>query len=136
MYTNYNIPQNRYYKPGNYYRSSPTTTTTYYQDEDRFFGGGFLAPFLLGGVGGYYLVDQIINKVQSQFIFHLNQCLIHTLHIHQIQIFIIKKKDIKVFLFTKFFNFFKFNEFHLDIRDESLHILYKIYKIESYMDLD
>lgn len=55
MYTNYNIPQNRYYKPENYYRSSPTTTTTYYQDEDRFFGGGFLAPFLLGGVGGYLL---------------------------------------------------------------------------------
>ena len=55
MYTNYNIPQNRYYKLGNYYRSSPTTTTTYYQDGDRFFGGGFLAPFLLGGVGGYLL---------------------------------------------------------------------------------
>lgn len=56
MYTNYNIPQNRNYKPTNYYRGqSLGTTTTYYNDGDRFFGGGFLAPFLLGGVGGYLI---------------------------------------------------------------------------------
>ena len=33
------------------YKNYPTTT--YYNNGDRFIGGGFLAPFLLGGVGGY-----------------------------------------------------------------------------------
>ena len=69
MYTNYNIPQNSCCKPGNYTSSqnyvpmnysttsysSPTYGTTSYSDGDRFIGGGFLAPFLLGGVGGYLL---------------------------------------------------------------------------------
>ena len=63
MYTNYNIPQKSYYKPINYYQGqnyrnsnySPATSTTYYNDGDRFIGGGVLAPFLLGGVGGYLL---------------------------------------------------------------------------------
>ena len=69
MYTNYNIPQKSCCKPGNYnihgnypynnYRSSNYDVTNYsttaYNDGDRFFGGGLLAPFLLGGVGGYLL---------------------------------------------------------------------------------
>ena len=50
MYTNYNIPQNRNNYQKNY-KNYPTTT--YYNNVDRFIGGGFLAPFLLGGVGGY-----------------------------------------------------------------------------------
>lgn len=50
MYTNYNIPQNRNNYQNNY-KNYPTTT--YYNNGDRFIGGGFLAPFLLGGVGGY-----------------------------------------------------------------------------------
>ena len=50
MYTNYNIPQNRNNYQKNY-KNYPTTT--YYNNGDRFIGGGFLAPFLLGGVGGY-----------------------------------------------------------------------------------
>lgn len=73
MYTNYNIPQKTCCKPGNLnnttnympynyhntnYPSSNYTNsyrTTSYNDGDRFIGGGFLAPFLLGGVGGYLL---------------------------------------------------------------------------------
>lgn len=69
MYTNYNIPQNSYYKPENlrnsqsygshqYPQTNYTTMnygTTYSGNGDRFIGGGFLAPFLLGGVGGYLL---------------------------------------------------------------------------------
>ena len=74
MYTNYNIPQKSCCKPGNFindknyvpynynttsyktpnYTSSNFNNTTYGTD-DRFIGGGFLAPFLLGGVGGYLL---------------------------------------------------------------------------------
>ena len=58
---NYNIPQKGYYKPtnfknnGNYVQSYPSYTTTSYTNGDRFIGGGFLAPFLLGGVGGYLI---------------------------------------------------------------------------------
>lgn len=81
MYTNYNIPQKSCCKPQNFtnsqnYMSNMSSTypsvsystsnlnpnsyttnygTTTYNDGDRFFGGGFLAPFLLGGVGGYLL---------------------------------------------------------------------------------
>ena len=61
MYTNYNIPQNRYYKPtnfknqSNYPQNYSNYTSTTYQNGDRFIGGGFLAPFLLGGVGGYLI---------------------------------------------------------------------------------
>ena len=65
MNTKYNIQQNSYYKPVNFknnsnYVSYPSSTypnysTTTYNDGDRFIGGGFLAPFLLGGVGGYLL---------------------------------------------------------------------------------
>ena len=68
MHTKYNIPQNSYYKPVNYKNNSNYVTgypnsnyipsnynTTTYNDGDRFIGGGFLAPFLLGGVGGYLL---------------------------------------------------------------------------------
>ena len=63
MYTNNNIPQKRYYKPGNYQTSGTnyTTsgnympTTTVYHDGDRFIGGGFWGPLLLGGVGGYLI---------------------------------------------------------------------------------
>ncbi len=63
MYTNYNIPQNRYNNARNYRVSNnyqPSTSMNYpnnqiYNDGDRFFGGGFLGPLLLGGVGGYLL---------------------------------------------------------------------------------
>ena len=69
MYTNYNIPQKSCCKPGNFnnhenyvpynYSTSNYGVTNYrsssYNDGDRFIGGGFLAPFLLGGVGGYLL---------------------------------------------------------------------------------
>ena len=55
MYTNYNIPQKKYYKPTNYQNYPNYTTTTTYTEGDRFIGGGFLAPFLLGGVGGYLI---------------------------------------------------------------------------------
>lgn len=72
MYTNYNIPQKSCCKPGNFNNSNfipynysntsyqypnykTTNYSTNYNDEDRFIGGGFLAPFLLGGVGGYLL---------------------------------------------------------------------------------
>ena len=80
MYTNYNIPQKNCCKPGNFKNSQNYMTTTYpttnystnynynpssynpvnysttsYNDGDRFIGGGLLAPFLLGGVGGYLL---------------------------------------------------------------------------------
>ena len=75
MYTNYNIPQKGCCKPENLsnnqnysYYSYPTSnfstsnypttnygSMNYANDGDRFFGGGFLAPFLLGGVGGYLL---------------------------------------------------------------------------------
>ena len=54
MYTNYNIPQKKYYKPTTYQNIGNYPTTTYSTD-DRFIGGGFLAPFLLGGVGGYLI---------------------------------------------------------------------------------
>ena len=63
MYTNYNIPQKRYNKPVNYQNySNYTTTTTYPVNGDRFIGGGFLAPFLLGGVGGYLIGRPNYNK--------------------------------------------------------------------------
>lgn len=52
MYTNYNIPQKSYYKPGNFKNTNNYPMN--YNSDDRFFGG-FLAPFLLGGVGGYVL---------------------------------------------------------------------------------
>ena len=59
MYTNYNIPQKGYSKPQNYnnfnYNRAYNPTTYYGNSGDRFIGGGFLAPFLLGGVGGYLL---------------------------------------------------------------------------------
>lgn len=68
MHTNYNIPQKTYYKPEtfknnqNYMNNNYTTNyipSNYgintYSNDDRFFGGGILAPFLLGGVGGYLL---------------------------------------------------------------------------------
>ena len=55
MYTNYNIPQNKINKPINYQTYPNYTTTTTYTNGDRFIGGGFLAPFLLGGVGGYLI---------------------------------------------------------------------------------
>lgn len=44
MYTNYNIPQKRYYKP--------QSSNNYYQNGDRFLGSGFLGPFILGGITG------------------------------------------------------------------------------------
>lgn len=63
MYTNYNIPQNKCNYQRNYrnsgnsfdYGMNYNYPTTYYNNGDRFIGGGFLAPFLLGGVGGYLL---------------------------------------------------------------------------------
>ena len=52
MYNNYNIPQNN----NNYQKNYKNyLTTTYYNNGDRFIGSGFLAPFLLGGVGGYLI---------------------------------------------------------------------------------
>jgi len=79
MYTNYNIPQKSCCKPENYKTNQNFMTNSYpatsyktnynynpssygvnnygssYNTGDRFIGGGFLAPFLLGGVGGYLL---------------------------------------------------------------------------------
>lgn len=56
MYTNYNIPQKGYSKPQNYnYSKNYSPNSVYYNNDDRFIGGGFLAPFVLGGVGGYLL---------------------------------------------------------------------------------
>ncbi len=47
---NYNIPQN-----GRIYSRNFNRPPMRPNNDDRFLGGGFLAPFLLGGVGGYLL---------------------------------------------------------------------------------
>lgn len=55
MYTNYTIPQNRYNNVKNHQNNYSTyPNTIYYGNDDRFFGGA-LAPFLLGGIGGYLI---------------------------------------------------------------------------------
>lgn len=69
MYTSYNIPQNS----NNYQRNYRNYQTTYYNNGDRFIGGGFLAPFLLGGVGGYLVGRPNYNNQPIPVYFPPNQ---------------------------------------------------------------